>query len=114
MHLDYICPMVYPSGYHLGIPGFRNPVPQPYEVVNESVRLIRKRSAYRGARSGRGCRTSRTTPSTSASSASREIKAQIRGAEDGGGLGLDALEPPERLHGGGAAAQDRRPGQGHP
>ena len=25
-HLDYICPMVYPSGYHLGIPGVRNPV----------------------------------------------------------------------------------------
>jgi len=31
--LDYICPMVYPSGYHLGIPGFRNPVTHPYEVV---------------------------------------------------------------------------------
>ena len=28
-HLDYICPMVYPSGYHLGIPGFRNPVTVP-------------------------------------------------------------------------------------
>ena len=36
--------MVYPSGYHLGIPGFRNPVQHPYEVVQESVRLIRQRS----------------------------------------------------------------------
>jgi len=32
-HLDYICPMVYPSGYHVGIPGFRNPVQNSYAVV---------------------------------------------------------------------------------
>src|SRR5439155_8714069 len=44
-HLDFICPMVYPSGYHLGIPGYRNPVAHPYEVVHESVRLIKKRSS---------------------------------------------------------------------
>jgi hypothetical protein len=44
IHLDYICPMVYPSGYHRGIPGVRNPVAQPYEIVKESVRLTRKRS----------------------------------------------------------------------
>jgi len=25
-HLDYFCAMVYPSGYQVGIPGFRNPV----------------------------------------------------------------------------------------
>ena len=43
-HLDYICPMVYPSGYQLGIPGYRNPVVNAYEVVRESVRLIKKRS----------------------------------------------------------------------
>ncbi|MBI1958683.1 MAG: GTP-binding protein, partial [Candidatus Rokubacteria bacterium] len=41
-HLDYISPMVYPSGYHRGIPGFRNPVEHPFEVVRETVRLIRK------------------------------------------------------------------------
>src|SRR5436309_990913 len=45
-YLDYICPMVYPSGYHLGIPGYRNPVMHPYEVVRESVRLIRQRSQH--------------------------------------------------------------------
>ena len=38
--------MVYPSGYHLGIPGFRNPVMHPYEVVRESVRLIRQRTQH--------------------------------------------------------------------
>ncbi len=28
-HLDYICPMVYPSGYHLGIPGLPEPGDAP-------------------------------------------------------------------------------------
>ena len=40
----------------------------------------------RPCRCGRGCRTSRTTPSTSASSARDEVRAQIRGAGDGGRL----------------------------
>ena len=68
-HLDYICPMVYPSGYHLGIPGYRNPVRNPYEVVRESVRLIRQRSQHTPCRCGPGSRTSATTRSTGASSA---------------------------------------------
>jgi len=32
-YLDYLCLMVYPSGYHLGIPGYRNPVQHSREVV---------------------------------------------------------------------------------
>ena len=68
-HLDYFCPMVYPSGYHVGIPGFRNPVQHPYEIVHESVRLIRQRAATRRSGYGRGCRISRTMHSTSGSSA---------------------------------------------
>ena len=35
-HLDYFSPMVYPSGYHMGIPGFRNPVNHSYEIVREA------------------------------------------------------------------------------
>src|SRR3989475_1489038 len=44
--LDNLRTTGYPSGYHMGIPGFRNPVHHPYEVVHESVRLIRQRSAH--------------------------------------------------------------------
>ena len=28
-HVDYLCPMVYPSGYHVGIPGYPQPGGQP-------------------------------------------------------------------------------------
>lgn len=31
--VDIVSLMVYPSGYHLGIPGYRNPVQHPYEIV---------------------------------------------------------------------------------
>jgi len=31
--VDVVCPMLYPSGYHLGIPNYRNPVQHPYEIV---------------------------------------------------------------------------------
>ena len=43
--VDIFCPMAYPSAYHLGIPNYRNPVARPYEVVFETVRRIRVRSA---------------------------------------------------------------------
>lgn len=31
--LEYLCPMLYPSGFHYGIPGYRNPVAHPNEIV---------------------------------------------------------------------------------
>jgi len=43
--LDVLCPMAYPSSYHLGIPGYRNPVAHPYEIVLETVRRARERTA---------------------------------------------------------------------
>jgi hypothetical protein len=44
--VDAFCPMAYPSAYHLGIPNYRNPVAHPYEVVFETVRRMRERSAH--------------------------------------------------------------------
>ncbi|HSR57035.1 MAG TPA: putative glycoside hydrolase [Candidatus Binataceae bacterium] len=35
--VDYICPMLYPSGYQFGIPGYRNPVQHPHEIVQLSL-----------------------------------------------------------------------------
>ncbi|MEW5978281.1 MAG: putative glycoside hydrolase [Acidobacteriota bacterium] len=42
-NVDYLCLMVYPSGYHLGIPGFRNPVAHPREVVYLTMERASKR-----------------------------------------------------------------------
>lgn len=36
-YVDYMCPMLYPSGFHMGIPGYRNPVAANYEIVKLSL-----------------------------------------------------------------------------
>jgi hypothetical protein len=92
-HLDYICPMVYPSGYHLGIPGFRNPVMHPYEVVRESVRLIRQRTQHTAVQVRPWLQDFRDYAFDRRIFGTREIRAQIKGASDGGGMGFMLWNP---------------------
>ncbi|MBI4644952.1 MAG: GTP-binding protein [Deltaproteobacteria bacterium] len=42
--VDVISPMVYPSGYHLGIPNYRNPVQHPYKIVYLSLKRAQERT----------------------------------------------------------------------
>ncbi len=92
-HLDYLCPMVYPSGYHLGIPGYRNPVVHPYEVVRESVRLIRQRTQHTAVHVRPWLQDFRDYAFDRRNFRSREIRAQIKGAVDGGGTGWMLWNP---------------------
>jgi hypothetical protein len=48
--LDYICPMLYPSGFKWGIPGYPNAVEHPYEIVYRSLQRARQRTGVEGAR----------------------------------------------------------------
>lgn len=43
-HLDYISPMLYPSGFKYGIPGYRNPLDHPAAMVDLSLRNAQKRT----------------------------------------------------------------------
>src|SRR4030095_620434 len=81
-HLDYLCPMVYPSGYHKGIPGVRNPVENPFEVVKESVRLTRKRSAGLAVQVRPWLQDFRDYAFDRRIFGPREVRAQIRGADE--------------------------------
>ncbi len=92
-HLDYISPMVYPSGYHRGIPGFRNPVEHPYEVVRESVRLIRKRSGHAAVQVRPWIQDFRDYAFDRRVFGVREIRAQIRGADEAGAAGWMLWNP---------------------
>jgi len=92
-HLDYICPMVYPSGYHVGIPGFRNPVENAYEVVNQSVKLIRKRSAGLKVRVRPWLQDFKDYAFDRRIFGVTEIRAQIRGTDEGGGTGWMLWNP---------------------
>lgn len=42
--VDVVSPMLYPSGYHLGIPKYRNPVKNPYQIVYESLKRAQERT----------------------------------------------------------------------
>ena len=92
-HLDYFCPMVYPSGYQMGIPGFRNPVHHPYEVVHESVRLIRKRAAGLPVQVRPWLQDFKDYAFDRRIFGVPEIRAQIKGADDAGGLGFMLWNP---------------------
>jgi len=43
-YLDYLSPMLYPSGFQYGIPGYRDPVAHPYEIVSRSLKRAVQRS----------------------------------------------------------------------
>jgi hypothetical protein len=92
-HLDFICPMVYPSGYHLGIPGYRNPVANPYQVVFESVKLIRKRSGDRPVRVRPWLQDFKDYAFDKRIFGPTEVRAQIGGSEDAGAAGWMLWNP---------------------
>jgi hypothetical protein len=92
-HLDYICPMVYPSGYHVGIPGYRNPVQNSYAVVRESVRLIRQRAKGTPARVRPWLQDFKDYAFDRRIFGVNEIRDQIRGADEGGGTGWMLWNP---------------------
>lgn len=43
-HVDYASPMLYPSGFQFGIPGYRDPVANSREIVYRSLVRARERS----------------------------------------------------------------------
>jgi len=49
-HVDYLSPMLYPSGFTFGIPGHRNPVAEPYDIVHDSLQRALKRTGLPSVR----------------------------------------------------------------
>jgi hypothetical protein len=92
-NLDYFCPMVYPSGYHMGIPGFRNPVHHPYEVVHESVKQTYRRSARHPVRVRPWLQDFKDYAFDKRIFGVPEIRAQIKGADDAGAVGWMLWNP---------------------
>lgn len=49
-HLDYLSPMLYPSGFQFGIPGYRNPVANPHEIVYLTLKKAQERTGLPSVR----------------------------------------------------------------
>ncbi len=92
-YVDYLSPMVYPSGYHLGIPGYRNPVEHPYEVAFESVKHIRRRTASLPVKTRPWIQDFRDYAFDRRPFGATEVRAQARGATDAGAVGWMLWNP---------------------
>ncbi len=103
--VDYLSPMVYPSGYKYGIPGCQAPVAHPYEVVRNTlenahkrgVSPIRLRPWLQGFRDYAFDRRIFGPP---------QVKEQIRAARDFGSDGWMIWNPRNRYEGLGLEASD--------
>jgi hypothetical protein len=92
-HLDYISPMLYPSCHQCGIPGYRNPVAAPYEIVSLSLDNARKRTGLPAARFRPWLQAFRDYAFDRRVFGAAEIGAQIRAAEDFGASGWMLWNP---------------------
>jgi hypothetical protein len=80
-HLDYLSPMLYPSGFSFGIPGHRDPVAAPYEIVQLSLRHMLERTGLPGVRVRPWLQAFRDYAFDRRVFGEREIRLQIDAAE---------------------------------
>lgn len=107
-HLDYLSPMLYPSGFHVGIPGIRNPVAYPYEIVYRSLAQARERTSLPAVRFRPWLQAFRDYAFDRRPFTGREIMQQIRAVEDFGANGW-MLWNPENNYSADGLRNTRRP-----
>lgn len=94
--VDFVCPMLYPSGFHFGIPGYRNAVEHPFEVVLHSLREARQRTGLPPARFRPWLQAFRDYQFDGREYGAFEIHRQIEAAEEFGSTGWMLWNPTNR------------------
>lgn len=92
-YVDYISPMLYPSGFQYGIPGYPNPVAAPHEIVDLSLRNARRRTRLPGIRFRPWLQAFRDYAFDRRIFGADEIKVQIQAAEAFGADGWMLWNP---------------------
>lgn len=92
-HLDYLSPMLYPSGFHVGIPGYRDPVAHPYEIVYRSLARAKERSSLAPLRFRPWLQAFQDYAFDRRPFTGREVMQQIKAAEDFGSNGWMLWNP---------------------
>ncbi|MFL6352314.1 MAG: putative glycoside hydrolase [Bryobacteraceae bacterium] len=85
--LDYVSPMLYPSGFSFGIPNYRNPVAHSYEIVRLSLDKARGRTGLDPIRFRPWLQSFADYAFDKRQFGTAEIRAQIRAAESFGSDG---------------------------
>ncbi len=91
--LDYFSPMLYPSGFQYGIPGYRLPVANPYEIVYLSLRRAQERSRLSSVRFRPWLQAFRDYAFDKRHFNAAEIRSQIKAAEAFGSHGWMLWNP---------------------
>jgi hypothetical protein len=92
-YLDYLSPMLYPSGFHVGIPGYSDPVAHPYEIVYRSLARAKERSGLAPVRFRPWLQAFRDYAFDRRDYGAKEIMQQIRAAEEFGSNGWMLWNP---------------------
>lgn len=106
-NVDYLSPMLYPSGFQFGIPGYRDPVSHPYEIVHQSLEIARARLGVSPKRFRPWLQAFRDYAFDHRAFEATEVKAQISAATDFGSDGWMLWNPGNRYDGAGLAAAGR-------
>ena len=91
--VDYVSPMLYPSGFQSGIPGYRNPMEHPYQIVRLSLEHARQRTRLPSVRFRPWLQAFRDYAFGGRPFTAGEVKAQIDAAEDFGADGWMLWNP---------------------
>ncbi len=91
--VDYISPMLYPSCFHAGIPGYPNPVAHPYEIVLLSLQSGQQRTRIAPIRFRPWLQAFRDYAFDHRRYGEAEIAAQIKAAETFGSDGWMLWNP---------------------
>jgi hypothetical protein len=86
-YLDYLSPMLYPSGFQYGIPGYRIPTKHPYEIVYLTLKKAQERTGLSSLRFRPWLQAFRDYAFDRRFFEEREIRDQINGVEQFGSHG---------------------------
>lgn len=92
-YVDYLSPMLYPSGFNAGIPGYRNPVEANYEIVKLSLDNALKKSGNSPLCYRPWLQAFRDYAFDRRIYGEKEIRDQIRASEDFGSCGWILWNP---------------------
>lgn len=92
-YLDVLCPMLYPSTFGSGIPGYKFAIAHPYEIVYESARRAVERMAPLGCEVRPWIQDFPDYRFDKRVYGKAEIQAQIKGCFDSGGSGFMVWDP---------------------
>lgn len=92
-YVDYLSPMLYPSGFNAGIPGYLNPVKANYEIVKHSLDKALKKSGGSPLSYRPWLQAFRDYAFDRRNYGEKEIREQIRASEDFGSNGWMLWNP---------------------